>query len=64
MTVTGLAVGTLSYELSETTTYGAELIIEYYEPEAASAANTAIAVNVPAITSGTACTVTAVGRQY
>jgi len=64
VTVTGLAIGTMSYELSETTTYGAELIIPYYAPEAASAPNTAIAVNVPAITSGSACTVTAVGRQY
>jgi len=64
VTVTGLLIGTMSYELSETTTYGAELIIEYYEPEIASASNTAIAVVVPAIGSGSACTVTAVGRQY
>jgi hypothetical protein len=64
VTVTGLAIGTMSYELTETTNYGAELIIPYYAPEMASAVNAAIAVNVPAIASGSACTVTAVGRQY
>jgi hypothetical protein len=64
VTVTGLAIGTMSYELTETTTYGAELVIPFFAPEAASAPNTAINVVVPAITSGSACTVTAIGRQY
>jgi hypothetical protein len=62
--VSGLAVGTLNYGIVETVAGGTSFSRDYgVDPLAASASNTAIVVTVPAIGSGSACTVTAVGRQ-
>jgi hypothetical protein len=61
--VTGLAIGTLKYTLNETAAGGGALNISFPMPEAASAQNTAINVVLPAISSGSICQISVVGRQ-
>lgn len=50
-TVTGLGV-TLSYQVVETTTAGAQVHVNFANPLPASALNTAITLTLPAITGG------------
>lgn len=59
--VTGLASGTLTYEVQQTTGAGATLVIRYARPLRSSAVNTAITVTCPATTSGGVPAVVAYG---
>lgn len=61
VTVTGTAFGTLSYQLSETTT-GSGLSIRFPEPIPPLTPATSIVVNVPAIATGAAYTIDAYGE--
>ncbi len=54
VTVTGTQGGTLSYEFDEVGG-GAPYLVDAFPPLQASAANTAIVITVPAISSGGAC---------
>lgn len=64
-TVTGLlaAIGTLNFQVVESVTLGAELVVEFPFPLPASAQNTPIVVTLPAITSGAVSAVSAWGFQ-
>lgn len=62
VTVTGIQGGTLSYEFNEVGG-GAPELNDAFPPIQASAPNTAIAVTVPAISSGGACVVCAFCSQ-
>lgn len=57
VTVTGLSVGTLSFQIVESVAAGGLLNINFAEPLPASAVDTAITVTLPAITSGAVSTV-------
>lgn len=64
VTVTGLIVGTIHFQYVETVASGGLLIISFGNAGlAASAQNTAIAVNLPAIAGGAASAVSAWGVQ-
>lgn len=54
VTITGLALGTLNYRIAATTAIPESLVFKFPTPLAASAVNTAITINWPAITSGPA----------
>lgn len=63
VTVTGLVSGTMNYRLVETVSAGGVINVQFSSGIAASAPNTAITVNVPAITNGGAVTVAMTGYQ-
>ena len=63
VTITGTVSGTLSYRLNETVAAGGVINIVFPQPVPASAADTAIVVNVPAITGGGATSTVATGFQ-
>lgn len=63
VTVTGCAGGTLSFQFPETTGFGGQLVIFFPYPIPASAPNTAISVNIPAIGSGAVTAAAAYGFQ-
>ena len=52
VTVTGLSIGTLSFQIVESTAAGGQLVINFPRPLPASALNTAITVTLPAIVTG------------
>lgn len=61
-TITGLS-NQLNYQVVESVTLGAEMIVEFPQPIPASAANQAITVTLPAIAGGAASAVVATGFQ-
>lgn len=63
VTVTGCAGGTLSFQFPETTGFGGQIIMFFPYPIPASAPNTAISVNIPAIASGAVTAAVAYGFQ-
>lgn len=63
VTVTGCQGGTLSFQFPETTGFGAQLVMFFPMPIPASGPNTAISVNIPAISSGAVTAVAAYGFQ-
>jgi len=63
VTITGLIGGTANYRLIETVSAGGVINVQFSSGIAASATNTPITVNVPAITNGGAVTVAMTGYQ-
>lgn len=61
VTVTGLAIGTMNFQIVEPAAVGGLLSITFPVALAASAVNTAIVVTLPAITGGAVSTVAAFG---
>lgn len=61
VTVTGLVSGTLSFQFVEAVATGGQLVVTFDTPIPASAVNTAITANLPAITGGGAGAVAVFG---